>query len=86
MTATQTPPLSAEDAREAALNRYFARRDMTARVDDTFRAGWDTANEDPPLPNIYRAVMPKFAEAHKAGRAAALAYARTLAKEVADDR
>lgn len=80
MTADPTPaPGDAREARETALNRYFARRDMSAHLDDTFRAGWDTANEAPPLPYVYRAVMPKFAEAHRAGRAARHDHERRIA-------
>lgn len=86
MTAPQTPPLSAEDARERQCRMHLARccAHGDPLIREAFEAGWAGANEAPPLPWLYRTWRPMVAAAHRAGRRAARAYARTLAKEDAD--
>lgn len=89
MTAPQTPPLSAEDARERQCRMHLARWRVQSDpfIRQAFEAGWNTAHEAPPLPWLYRTWRPMIATAHRAGRRAARAYARTqAAKEHADAR
>lgn len=79
MTAPQTPPLSAEDAREAREAAWFrwSERDCAKRTPygEAFREGWRDAHDPPSGPRW---------PAYLAGRRAARAYARTLAKGDAD--
>lgn len=88
MTAPQTPPLSAEDAREAALASMCTFEGPhgpgECAVCDAFRAGWKAWR-----PVFDWTVVPMTEDraveaAWERGLSAARAYARTLAKEAAD--
>lgn len=89
MTAPQTPPLSAEDAREAALAGYLRAFGVFYAepcnyagciICVSFRAGWESSIAGPTRRTL--AVVRSLVDGQfRAGRRAALAYARTLAKE-----